>query len=575
MRQSFKFIQILVTLASLYSKSSCFSDDSQLSDLLMQINSYDSQIQQVEKDIKLVEIERLDKMGFFQQGKKSQVEEEYSLRNKLPFEYVENYKIFRNGAKKKFTLKIDHKVRNIEFIQFKQNRVNSLNQGSTVYDFSEQYIMIVLTQNNYILLLDSSGRIMHEYYSGHNVFKYAVLTLNEENVIYTLGDDFSIKSHLIRPLKKQDIEWIQKPDNNTQSSIIRIKSSKEIKIIEKPSNSTKPSEKKKILNLLIEYESEFSIQQKNQTQNIDLYTAFEVFTSKQNKYILLGDQTGHIHVYFKNGTKFGKSALSRHPIIQILKHYPYPLYATKNQIGFFNYGNLLTAYPQCDLAYDDILYVAIDGQHSQSILALQKNMDILIYDMKSQKSSCSILMKISSGDIDEIDKKDPKKVSIQQIHNFIIFQSHDSPIAKVLNITNYKSKNADMMLDVGFYLSGLGPQQYQFDYIDESSHFQYQSHKHSSNNGLVVYFEHLNSPQNSTEITLFTIYTPSPSWNFTENFKMPVIAIILIVFFFVSYCRKKKKTTLDEASMANIDNLIKDIQSGKKTIPNYKKEKDD
>jgi hypothetical protein len=76
-----------------------------------------------------------------------------------------------------------------------------------------------------------------------------------------------------------------------------------------------------------------------------------------------------------------------------------------------------------------------------------------------------------------------------------------------------------------------------------------------------------------TEITVFVVHTPSPSWNFTENFKMPVIAVILAAFLFFSYCRKKKKTTFDEASMANIDSLIKDIQSGKKTIPNFKKDK--
>lgn len=54
---------------------------------------------------------------------------------------------------------------------------------------------------------------------------------------------------------------------------------------------------------------------------------------------------------------------------------------------------------------------------------------------------------------------------------------------------------------------------------------------------------------------------------------MPMIVVILAAFLFFSYCRKKKKSaSLDEASMANIDNLIKDIQSGKKTIPNFKKD---
>lgn len=35
-----------------------------------------------------------------------QAEQEYSLRNKLPFEYVENYNIFRSGIKKIFNLRV-------------------------------------------------------------------------------------------------------------------------------------------------------------------------------------------------------------------------------------------------------------------------------------------------------------------------------------------------------------------------------------------------------------------------------------------------------------------------------------
>lgn len=88
---------------------------------------------------------------------------------------------------------------------------------------------------------------------------------------------------------------------------------------------------------MLEYEGEFEITKPANSLNIsDTYTAMEVYLQKSNRYIMIGDQLGHIHVYFKNGTKIGKSALSRHPIITILKHYPYPLYATKNLIGFFN-----------------------------------------------------------------------------------------------------------------------------------------------------------------------------------------------------------------------------------------------
>lgn len=128
---------------------------------------------------------------------------------------------------------------------------------------------------------------------------------------------------------------------------------------------------------------------------------------------------------------------------------------------------------------------------------------------------------------------------------------------------------------MGFYLAGSSTNSnYRLEYVDEEGYFGYQTHKHSSNYGFLSYFEHtdpLNS--NSTEITMFVVHTPSPSWNFTENFKMPVIAVILAAFLFFSYCRKKKKTSFDEVSMANIDTLIKDIQSGKKTIPNFKKDK--
>ena len=60
------------------------------------------------------------------------------------------------------------------------------------------------------------------------------------------------------------------------------------------------------------------------------------------------------------------------------------------------------------------------------------------------------------------------------LHNYIIVNSNDSPIAKVLNITNYKSKTMDISLDIGFYLAGnsMNPN-YRIGYVDEDGYFGY------------------------------------------------------------------------------------------------------
>lgn len=55
-------------------------------------------------------------------------------------------------------------------MQMKLNRTGGHSGGGGgMNDFTEQYIMIVFTEDGYILLVDLDGNTRHEYFAGHRV----------------------------------------------------------------------------------------------------------------------------------------------------------------------------------------------------------------------------------------------------------------------------------------------------------------------------------------------------------------------------------------------------------------------
>lgn len=96
--------------------------------------------------------------------------------------------------------------------------------------------------------------------------------------------------------------------------------------------------------------------------------------------------------------------------------------------------------------------------------------------------------KLTAGDIEETRALSSTKTQIVQLHNYIIVNSLDRPIARVLNITNLKTKSIEAaQLDSGFYLSSN--RRYELSFTDDEGRFIYATFKHSSNHGLLAFSE--------------------------------------------------------------------------------------
>jgi len=64
-------------------------------------------------------------------------------------------------------------------------------------------------------------------------------------------------------------------------------------------------------------------------EEINKYISMTTINAKNNHYILLGDNYGYVHSYYKNGTFVNTHKVTKHSLIGLHKHYPNALFSSK------------------------------------------------------------------------------------------------------------------------------------------------------------------------------------------------------------------------------------------------------
>jgi len=401
--------------------------------------------------------------------------------------------------------------------------LSSKNAGD---DTIPQYLLATIVNRTSIEVYDLQGAKMLSILVGQGIQKLITNTANDEMFVACFTDDLKLNFYTITMTQV----LIPEPEESEQ-------------------NSTK-SKKKQNRRYKTEYSSklEFSAsisdnfdasQLKNDASwsplDPNYYTSFISFTTRAQKYIIIGTAGGELIFYLRNGTFGAKSRVGNSPIISIQRMYPNILYATKDKLGLFNPQTLENDRYLCDSAGDEIIDAVADLYGNPLFYALIKTGEILAYELKPNSKNCKIASKRNS-----ILGAPNNNITFGRLHhvkNYVLYQtSHDQLLLLAFNVTDPTTPDFEAISGVKMNLGTLG---------EEFTDISVSTFKSGPISSLIVSVgENLDG---SSRITIHEFTVPRAAVDdWFANYRIPFLVLSCLLVFGYQFWYKKKKSDKDD-----------------------------
>eukprot|EP01016_Furgasonia_blochmanni_P017900 TRINITY_DN2053_c0_g1_i2.p1 TRINITY_DN2053_c0_g1~~TRINITY_DN2053_c0_g1_i2.p1 ORF type:complete len:647 (-),score=137.67 TRINITY_DN2053_c0_g1_i2:275-2215(-) len=423
---------------------------------------------------------------------------------------------FMNRLIKRSQHKSSSRIVDVDFVLTRQFR--------SVDDNICNSLIIALTVDSKILILDQNGHYLTEYDPGHFVLTMRANPHNDEIYFITLGSDNRLKHHTVEIYRLP-------PIRNANPGA---------------ASGSPPSNQVINITISVEFSSQIfptlmcsDISNEETVQKCREHYSLLTHMARGLKYIVVSDQQGEVNVFHRNGTHKGSFKIEGEKINGLIKSYPNPAYYTNKLLGFFNPVLVSTTAPNCESSGDEIIHVAQDAINSNLIYVLMKNLEILVYEIRSgTPPSCKVSYKMT-GAIRYKDTAENPKLAVFRGHVIFIPNKNPSSIL-IYNTTElaYGNYVIDEPLTINFHQDDM-----------QASDVQYFAYKGTVQSSYMVTIRNIADEEGEqSHITLFEyLVPPRSSSDWLSNMRFPIVVLSLV--FAVGYQvwkRGSKKTNLDD-----------------------------
>jgi len=418
----------------------------------------------------------------------------------------------------------------VKFLPLRNPRTSS--STSTAQTALPSALLVAAQADGAVRLFSPSGELVLTFTSGHDspITNLAVSPSHDEYFITTADATGVIRVHKVNVRQRRlSKEQKQARRNSWDEKVSQYLGTQ--------------------INVTFQFTKQMEVPPREEDGDIAPLTTLAVSSQQGTKYFLAGDAEGSISVFTRNGTFRGRIDVALKPgsaVDYLFAQLSNLLFRVGTDWGFINPEKMEATHMDCPRFEGHVAAAVVDSQQSNRILVADEEGTVWVFNAKSRKD-CKVEHRFRRGTT-------KGRVELASVRGFVVALERgdpalgDSTQMVALNMSHIGKKRDQMSSEV-VWRRGRQPAR------DWAVHKRYQQ-------GDLLAF--LSEDGNEIEIMelLMQVYQ-APASNDFGNFKLPVIAVAIVLVLGYQYIKQKgkfgggKKIDWDSADFSALRNKKK------------------